>query len=85
MVAYRSRRVAPLPGCLDVSPTAPKAIRRALRAVFAAPSAVGLGLRDPDFTGPARGLAALEEIVGQFYMAVLVARFVGLYIVHSQR
>jgi Ion channel len=36
-------------------------------------------------TGSARGLAALEGIIGQFYMAVLVARFVGLYIVHSQR
>jgi voltage-gated potassium channel len=36
-------------------------------------------------TAPARGLAALEGIIGQFYLAVLVARFVGLYIVHSQR
>ncbi|HJY83367.1 MAG TPA: ion channel [Candidatus Binatia bacterium] len=36
-------------------------------------------------TAPARGLAALEGIVGQFYLAVLVARFVGLYIVHRQR
>ena len=36
-------------------------------------------------TAPARGLAALEGIVGQFYMAVLVARLVGLYIVYSQR
>jgi hypothetical protein len=36
-------------------------------------------------TGPARGLAALEGIIGQFYLAVLVARLVGLYIVHRQR
>jgi len=36
-------------------------------------------------TGPARGLAALEGIAGQFYMAVLVARFVALYIAHSHK
>lgn len=35
-------------------------------------------------TAPARGLAALEGIIGQFFMAVLVARFVGLYIAHRQ-
>ena len=31
----------------------------------------------------ARTLAALEAVMGQFYMAVLVARLVGLHIVHS--
>ena len=36
-------------------------------------------------TGPARGLATLEGILGQFYMAVLVARLVGLYSARSQR
>lgn len=33
----------------------------------------------------ARSLAALEALVGQVYLAVLVARLVGLHIVHSQR
>src|SRR5262249_1260599 len=47
-------------------------------------STVGYGEILP-LTPPAHGLAALEGIIGQFYMAVLVARFVGLYIVHSQR
>jgi hypothetical protein len=51
---------------------------------FVTLSTVGYGDILP-LTGPARGLAALEGIIGQFYMAVLVARFVGLYIVHSQR
>jgi hypothetical protein len=47
-------------------------------------STVGFGDIVP-LSGPARGLATLEGIIGQFYMAVLVARLVGLYIVHSQR
>ena len=51
---------------------------------FVTLSTVGYGDILP-LTGPARGLATLEGIIGQFYMAVLVARFVGLYIVHSQR
>jgi hypothetical protein len=51
---------------------------------FVTLSTVGYGDILP-LTGPAHGLAALEGIIGQFYMAVLVARFVGLYIVHSQR
>jgi hypothetical protein len=47
-------------------------------------STVGFGDIVP-LTGPPRGLATLEGIVGQFYMAVLVARLVGLYAVHSER
>jgi hypothetical protein len=47
-------------------------------------STVGFGDIVP-LTGPARGLATLEGVIGQFYMTVLVARLVGLYIVHSQR
>jgi Ion channel len=47
-------------------------------------STAGLGDIVP-LTGPARGLATLEGILGQFYMAVLVARLVGLYSAHSQR
>lgn len=42
-------------------------------------STVGFGDIVP-ITGPTRGLVALEGIVGQFYLAVLVARLVGLYI-----
>jgi hypothetical protein len=51
---------------------------------FVTLATVGYGDIVP-LTGPARGLATLEGIIGQFYIAVLVARFVGLYIVHSQR
>lgn len=51
---------------------------------FVTLSTVGYGDILP-LTGPAHGLAALEGIIGQFYMAVLVARFVGLHLVHSQR
>jgi hypothetical protein len=51
---------------------------------FVTLATVGYGDIVP-LTGPARGLATLEGIIGQFYLAVLVARFVGLYIVHSQR
>jgi hypothetical protein len=47
-------------------------------------STVGFGDIVP-LSGPARGLAALEGIIGQFYMAVLVARLVGLHIVHRQQ
>lgn len=35
-------------------------------------------------TPPARTFAWLEAVIGQFYIAVLVARLVGLHIVHSQ-
>ena len=51
---------------------------------FVTLSTVGYGDILP-LTPPAHGLAALEGIIGQFYMAVLVARFVGLHLVHSQR
>jgi len=34
-------------------------------------------------TDPARAFSMLEAIVGQFYIAVLISRLVGLYIVHS--
>src|SRR5262245_11670077 len=33
--------------------------------------------------GPARSFSMLEAIIGQFYLAVLISRLVGLYIVHS--
>ena len=33
----------------------------------------------------ARGLATCEAVVGQIYLAVLVARLVGLHIVHAER
>ena len=32
---------------------------------------------------PARAFSMLEAIIGQFYIAVLISRLVGLYIVHS--
>jgi voltage-gated potassium channel len=35
--------------------------------------------------GPARAAAALEAIVGQMYVAILVARLVALHILHSER
>jgi len=47
-------------------------------------STVGFGDIVP-ITGPARGLVSLEGILGQFYLAVLVARLVGLYTANSQR
>ncbi len=34
-------------------------------------------------TPPARSLAMIEAVIGQLYIAVLVARLVGLHIVHS--
>ena len=34
-------------------------------------------------TEPTRSFAILESIIGQFYIAVLISRLVGLYIVHS--
>lgn len=34
-------------------------------------------------TSKAQGLATLEAIIGQFYLAVLVARLVGLHIAHA--
>lgn len=47
-------------------------------------STVGYGDIIP-LTASARGLAALEGIIGQFYLAVLVARLVGLYTSRGQR
>ncbi|MBI3797916.1 MAG: two pore domain potassium channel family protein [Deltaproteobacteria bacterium] len=47
-------------------------------------STVGYGDILP-LTTPARGLAALEGVIGQFYLAVLVARLVGLYTARSER
>jgi hypothetical protein len=47
-------------------------------------STVGFGDIVP-ITGPARGLVALEGVFGQFYLAVLVARLVGLYTARSER
>ncbi|MFZ0660105.1 MAG: potassium channel family protein [Candidatus Binataceae bacterium] len=35
--------------------------------------------------GPARAVSALEAIVGQMYVAILVARLVALHILHSER
>jgi hypothetical protein len=35
--------------------------------------------------GPARAASALEAIVGQMYVAILVARLVALHIMHSER
>ncbi len=35
--------------------------------------------------GPARAASALEAIVGQMYVAILVARLVALHILHSER
>ena len=35
-------------------------------------------------TGPARMFAAMEAVTGQMYLAVLVARLVGMHIVHSR-
>ena len=43
---------------------------------------VGYGDIVPHSTA-ARTLAALEAIVGQIYLTVLVARLVGLHIVHA--
>jgi len=33
----------------------------------------------------ARTMATLEAVMGQIYLAVLVARFVGLHIVHASK
>ncbi len=36
-------------------------------------------------TAPARMFAAMEAVTGQMYLAVLVARLVGMHIAHSRR
>jgi Ion channel len=68
----------------DTTYPPPAFLSRFIYFSFVTLSTVGYGDIIP-LTGPARGLATLEGIVGQFYLAVLVARFVGLHLVHSQR
>jgi hypothetical protein len=68
----------------DTAYPPPAFLSRLVYFSFVTLSTVGYGDITP-LTGPARGLAIVEGIVGQFYLAVLVARFVGLHIVHSQR
>jgi hypothetical protein len=51
---------------------------------FVTLTTLGYGEITP-LTRPARNLAALEAIVGQLYLAVLVARLVGLHIVSKDR
>jgi hypothetical protein len=36
-------------------------------------------------TSPARALAAAEAVTGSLYLAVFVARLVGLHMVHQRR
>ena len=68
----------------DTAYPPPAFLSRFVYFSFVTLSTVGYGDIVP-LTGPARGLAVVEGILGQFYLAVLVARFVSLYIVHSQR
>lgn len=49
---------------------------------FVTMTTLGYGDITP-LTQPARSLAVLQAIVGQFFLAVLIARLVGLHIVHS--
>jgi hypothetical protein len=49
---------------------------------FVTLTSTGFGDITP-LTDPARSFAMLEAIIGQFYIAVLISRLVGLYIVHS--
>ena len=51
---------------------------------FTTLTTVGYGDVQP-LTGPARTGAMLEAVLGQFYLAVMVARLVGLHIAHTQR
>lgn len=50
---------------------------------FATLTTLGCGDITPT-AAPARTLAYLEAIVGQFYMAILVARLIGLHIVRGE-
>ena len=47
-------------------------------------STVGYGDIAPS-SHPARALSTLEAVTGQMYLAVLIARLVGLHIVHSKK
>ena len=49
---------------------------------FVTLTSTGFGDITP-LTDPARTFSMLEAIIGQFYIAVLISRLVGLYIVHS--
>lgn len=71
---------------IDMDPKYPHSLSVAIFIYFSliTLSTVGYGDIVP-LTSSARGLAALEGIVGQFYLAVLVARLVGLYTARSRR
>jgi hypothetical protein len=71
---------------MDMDPRYPHSLPIAVFLYFSliTLSTVGYGDIVP-LTSSARGLAALEGIVGQFYLAVLVARLVGLYTARGQR
>ena len=49
---------------------------------FVTLTSTGFGDITP-LAGPARSFSMLEAIIGQFYLAVLISRLVGLHIVHS--
>ena len=51
---------------------------------FTTLTSLGIGDILP-ITRPAKGIAALEVILGQLFIAVLLARLVGLHIEHSRR
>jgi hypothetical protein len=51
---------------------------------FVTQSTVGYGDISP-ITPPARTLSAIQAVLGQVYLAVLIARFVGLHIAFSAR
>jgi hypothetical protein len=51
---------------------------------FVTMSTLGYGDITP-ISSPARSLSVLTAVVGQFYIAVLIARLVGMHIAQAQR
>ena len=77
------------PGSFNLPAAGPNAGEREILAdffyySFITLSTLGYGDITP-LTGPARSLAALEAIMGQLYIAVLIASLVGLHISQADR
>jgi hypothetical protein len=51
---------------------------------FVTQTTLGYGDITP-ITAPARSLSLLEAVIGQLYVAVLIARLVGIHIAQSSR
>ena len=74
-----------LPGAWDPTAESPADFSRyALYYSLVTMTTLGYGDIAPR-TPPARAFAAVQAVIGQIYLAVLVARLVGLHIVHARQ